>query len=61
MDKKPTKGKYLEVLLRSSQTIFSIKDASLLWGESVASTISNRFKNYVRDKKIKNILNDRVK
>ena len=48
MDKKPIKGEYLEVLLRSPQTIFSTKDASLLWNESNESIITDRLKAYVK-------------
>lgn len=33
VDKKPSKGEYLEVLLRSPKTVFSTKDVALLWGE----------------------------
>jgi len=48
MDKKPIKGEYLEVLLRSPKTIFSTKDASLLWNENNESTITDRLKRYVK-------------
>lgn len=47
MDKKPTKGEYLETLLRSSRTIFSIQDVSLMWGEENEKTISIRLNKYV--------------
>ncbi|MCR4334159.1 MAG: type IV toxin-antitoxin system AbiEi family antitoxin domain-containing protein [Patescibacteria group bacterium] len=47
MDKKPTKGEYLEVLLRSSKTIFSTKDVALLWSEEKKSTVSGRLNKYV--------------
>lgn len=33
MDKKQSKGEYLEILLRPPKTIFSTKDVALLWGE----------------------------
>ena len=46
MDKKPTKGKYLETILRSPQTIFSIKDVSLMWGEDKEFIISIRLNKY---------------
>ncbi len=52
MDKKPTKGEYLEVLLRSSKTIFSTKDAALLWGEEKESIISARLNKYVKAGKL---------
>jgi len=48
MDKKPIKGEYLEVLLRSPQTIFSTKDACLLWNEDNESIITDRLKVYVK-------------
>ena len=48
MDKKPTKGGYLETLLRSDKTIFSIKDAALMWGEENESIISNRLNKYTK-------------
>ncbi len=46
MDNKPVKGAYLEVLLRSPQTVFSTKDVALLWGEERAETITNRLNSY---------------
>lgn len=48
MDKKPIKGEYLEILLRSPQTVFSTKDASLLWNENDKSIITDRLKSYVK-------------
>jgi len=47
MDNKPTKGEYLEVLLRSPKTIFSSKDVSLLWGEESDEVIKKRLSKYV--------------
>lgn len=52
MDKIPTKGEYLEILLRSSQTIFSTKDASLLWRENDNSVVTDRLKKYVNSGKL---------
>lgn len=52
MDKKPVKGEYLEVLLRSPKTVFSTKDASLLWGEERESIISARLNKYVKAGKL---------
>lgn len=52
MDKKPIKGEYLEVLLRSPKTVFSTKDAALLWSEGKESTISARLNKYVRSGKL---------
>lgn len=52
MDKKPTKGEFIEVLLRSPKTVFSTKDAALLWGEEKESTITSRLNKYVRAGKL---------
>ncbi len=48
MDVKPTKGRYIEILLRSSQTIFSTKDIALLWGEEVGNAVRVRLHSYVK-------------
>lgn len=52
MDKKPTKGEYLDILLRSPKTIFSTKDVALLWGEERENTVSARLNKYVRNGKL---------
>jgi hypothetical protein len=52
MDKKPTKGEYLESLLRSPKTIFSTKDVVLLWGEQTESAVRVRLNYYVRTGKL---------
>ncbi len=52
MDKKPSKGEYLEVLLRSPNTIFSTKDAALLWRESDRTVVSERLRSYVESQKL---------
>ena len=52
MDKKPVKGEYLEVLLRSPKTVFSTKDVALLWGEEKEQTVSGRLKKYVKAGKL---------
>jgi len=52
MDKKPTKGEYLEVLLRSPKTIFSTKDVALLWSENDNLVVTDRLKRYVRAGKL---------
>jgi len=52
MNKKPIKGEYLEFLLRSSKTIFSTKDISLLWNESNDSIITDRLKKYAKERKL---------
>lgn len=48
MDKKPTKGEYLEVLLRSPKTVFSINDATLLWSEERERIVAVRLNKYAR-------------
>lgn len=50
--KKPTKGEYLEVLLRSSKSVFTTKDVALLWNESNSSVIADRLKSYVNNGKL---------
>jgi predicted transcriptional regulator of viral defense system len=52
MSAKPKKGEYLETLLRSPQTIFSIQDVALMWGEANATTISLRLNKYVKAGKL---------
>ena len=52
MDKKPTKGHYVEVLLRSPQTVFSMKDIVLLWGEEAGNAMRVRLNNYVKNGKL---------
>lgn len=52
MDKIPTKGEFLEVLLRSSKTIFSTKDAALLWNENDNSVVTDRLKKYAKTGKL---------
>lgn len=52
MTKKPTKGDYLEVLLRTPRTVFSTKDAALLWEEDRSRIIANRLKKYVNAGKL---------
>lgn len=52
MDKKPTKGEYLEVLLRSPRTVFSTKDAALMWSEEKEQTVTARLNKYVKAGKL---------
>ena len=52
MDKIPKKGEYLEILLRSPQTIFSTKDVALLWRENDNSVVTDRLKKYVKSGKL---------
>lgn len=47
MKKKPIKGEFLEILLRSPNTVFSTKEVALLWREADASAVSDRLKSYV--------------
>ncbi len=49
------KGRYLEALLKSPNTVFSIKDISLLWGEDINSTARVRLSGYVKRGKLINI------
>lgn len=48
MNEKPKKGEYLDILLRSSRTVFSAKDAALLWEEDRKQTVTSRLDKYVR-------------
>lgn len=52
MDKKPTKGHYVDTLLRSTKTIFTNKDVALLWGVAADNTIRVRLNSYVRSGKL---------
>lgn len=52
VDKKPVKGEYLGILLRSPKTVFSTKDAALLWSEEREATISGRLNKYVKAGKL---------
>jgi predicted transcriptional regulator of viral defense system len=52
MDNKPTKGQYIDVLLRSPKTIFSTKDIALLWGEKGDNNIRVRLSSYVKKGKL---------
>lgn len=46
MDKKLKKGEYLEIILRSPQTIFTTKDIALLWSEEKKKIIIDRLNKY---------------
>jgi predicted transcriptional regulator of viral defense system len=52
MNKKPGKGEYLGVLLRSPKTVFTSKDIALLWGESAENAIRVRLSKYVKSGKL---------
>jgi len=52
MDKKPTKGEYISVLLRSPKTIFSTKDIALLWGNKAETAARMRLSQYAKNGKL---------
>lgn len=52
MNRKPKKGEYLEILLRSPKSIFTTKDVALLWGEDAEQTITGRLHKYVKAGKL---------
>jgi len=52
MDNKPTKGEYVEILLRSPKTVFSTKDIALLWGEKAEAAVRVRLSQYVKNGKL---------
>jgi len=52
MNKTPTKGAYLEAILRSPQTVFSSRDVALMWGEGNVAVINDRLKKYVKAGKL---------
>ncbi|EKE18551.1 MAG: hypothetical protein ACD_9C00299G0003 [uncultured bacterium] len=52
MDNKPAKRAYLEAILRSARTVFSSKDAALMWNENNVATINDRLKKYVKTGKL---------
>lgn len=52
MNNKPTKGQYIEILLRSLKTVFSTKDIILLWGEKGGGNVRVRLSGYVKNGKL---------
>ena len=52
MNNKVTKGQYLEILLRSPKTIFSIKDIALLWKEKAEAPVRVRLSQYAKNGKL---------
>ena len=46
---KATKGEYVEAILRSQKTIFTLKDVALIWRESNADVIKKRLSKYVKE------------
>lgn len=55
MNKKLKKGQYLEIILRSPQTIFTTKDIALLWSEDKERTIISRLNKYCSAGKLKRL------
>jgi predicted transcriptional regulator of viral defense system len=49
---RPSKGQYVEVMLRAKHTVFSTKDTALLWGEDDEATIINRLNKYAKAGKL---------
>jgi len=43
-----TKGQYMDALLRSPKTVFSISDISMLWGSQSSAAMYVRLNNYVK-------------
>ncbi|MEK7523480.1 MAG: hypothetical protein AAB588_00430 [Patescibacteria group bacterium] len=52
MDNKAAKGQYLDILLRSPKTIFSVKDVALLWREEAQNAVRVRLHSYVKAGKL---------
>lgn len=52
MNKKPKKGEYLDIILRSNKTIFSIKDVALLWSEEQEQKVALRLNKYAKAGKL---------
>ncbi len=52
MDKKPIKGEYIEILLRSAKTVFSTKDVALLWREKGGVNTRARLSSYAKSGKL---------
>ncbi len=52
MDEKLQKGEFVEAMLRSHKTIFTLKDVALLWGERVENAVRVRLNNYVKRGKL---------
>ncbi|ETB63652.1 TPA: hypothetical protein DIC38_03365 [Candidatus Nomurabacteria bacterium] len=52
MNNKAQKGEYLDILLRSKNSVFSTKDIALLWRETQTSTAQVRLNYYVKAGKL---------
>jgi len=46
------KGQYLEAILRSPKTIFTLKDVTLLWGEPATGSVRVRLNHYAKRGKL---------
>lgn len=55
MQKKAKKGEYLDILLRSKNSVFSTKDIILLWREAKTGATQVRLNYYVKTGKLKRI------
>ncbi len=49
---QPKKGHYLDILLRSPKTIFSIKDVALIWRQEANNAVRVRLNSYVHSGKL---------
>lgn len=52
MEKIVKKGEYLDILLRSPKTVFTVKDIVLLWRDSNAGAVRVRLNYYARKQKL---------
>lgn len=52
MNPRPTKGQFVEILLRSPKTIFTMADVAMLWGEEAGNAVRVRLNNYVKTGKL---------
>lgn len=52
MQNKAQKGEYLDILLRSKNSVFSTKDITLLWRDTKINAVQVRLNSYVRSGKL---------
>jgi hypothetical protein len=52
MQEKAQKGDFLDILLRSKKTVFSVQDVVLLWGDSNIGAIQVRLHSYLKNNKL---------
>lgn len=52
MNEKATKGHYVEIIIRSDQTVFTLKDVALLWREEASNAVRVRLNGYVKSGKL---------